>query len=355
VAIAACSCKAGRLSQCESLKSPADRNACYQRKAHELRSHGLCFRLTEPERQADCLTGFADQGDVTACEEADAIYPVPGCWRRIAVLTEKVEMCDRIADFEARVLCVKALARDTRDPKSCQHIKAPKDRDDCTAEVADKARDVAMCDGIENPFRRDLCRVDKGFTYFGGTSCDRIEGIRRRDSCYLAVVNDFWKSTRRSDGPPDGCGKVVKRRTRCLLDLAKGRPETCEQVGAGPDSIARRLCYDDAFEGYGLPCARIPEPAVRQACEARAAIPLATSETCAAMTNSDDADDCWDAVARTDAAACLHIKQPDFQSTCVRKNWARSKSAEVCRLLRPISLSQVCAERLGAEIRAKGR
>jgi hypothetical protein len=353
VVAAACSRNSGARSPCAAEVSVAARNTCYEQQALQLGSRELCSQVPGPHDQAICLMAFAEHGDVTACQEAEAIFPIPECFSRVAAMTEKVEICDYIATFDGRVSCVKNLAQHTRDAKWCARIQAPNDRDECVASLADEARDVSICDGVQNPFRRDRCRLGKDATYFRGAACEHVEATRRRDDCYLAVVNHFYSTRDHFDLSPDLCDKVVGRKVQCLIHLAKSHPELCERVGSGPDSVVRRLCYDTAFEGPRDSCVGISDQAPRLACESRVAARAKDSAVCTTITNSEDADDCWDAVAKTDGAWCLRIKQPDLQHRCLRKNWAKAKDGAICSSVTPTALSQACATRFGLDVASK--
>ena len=341
VVAAACSCKSGRaVSECEAAASAEKRNKCYQEKAIELNSRRLCLRLDKPRQQASCMSEFAKRGDVTACQEAATIFPVPECFSAVARASKQVEICDQIADFNQRINCVRGVASRAGDAKACEHIKEPRYHDECVAFAAEQVKDASICDGVQSPFRRDGCRVERG-EYFRGAACARIEDTTRRDDCYLTAV-------RRFNGSLDLCDQVVARKAMCLMQFAAKRPEICERVGSGRNSFLRRRCYDAAFDGPRPSCAGISEQAQRLECEARASRRANDSAICATITTSEDADDCWDAVARTDGALCLRIKQPDFQRKCLRKNWPKAKDGRICSSLTPAYLSQSCAMRFGA-------
>jgi hypothetical protein len=249
-----------------------------------------------------------------------------------------VEICDKTANAQDQVKCVKGIASAKVDAKQCEQIKVPKDRDECVSFVAAENKDVSICDGIQNPYRRDACREQHG-DYFRGTACAHIEDTTRRDACYLQSVARFH-------GSVDLCDEVVERKPECLIRFAQERPEICEQIGSGPSSLPRRRCYDDAFE-HRDSCTGVSDRLQRLECEARLAKRAKSSVTCAAITNSEDADDCWDAVAKTDGALCLEIKQPEFRQQCLKKYWPKAKDARICSSLTPAYLAQACSARFG--------
>ena len=280
------------------------------------------------------------RGDIAACQTAATIYPAPECFSAVARATEKVDLCDRIAAVNQRLDCVRGVASHARDAKPCERIKEPRNRDECVTMIADELKDVAICDSVQNEFRRERCRVERG-EYFRGAACSRIGDTTLRDDCYLTAVQRF-------NGSIELCDKVVARKARCLMQFAKKSPEICERVGSGATSFLRRRCYDVAFDASRNSCTGIADQGQRLQCEARASGRAKDSAVCATITTGADADDCWDAVAQTDGAYCLRIRQSDFQRECLRKNWTKAKDGRICSSLTPTNLAQACAVRLGA-------
>jgi hypothetical protein len=231
---------------------------------------------------------------------------------------------------------VKGIASAQADATQCGPIKEPKERDECVTYVAAENKDASICDNVQNPYRRDTCREQHG-DYFRGTSCARIEDTTRRDTCYLQLVARFH-------GSIDLCDKVVERKPECLIVFAKERPEVCERVGSSPSSPSRRRCYDAAFERRDS-CATIPDRVQRLECESRLAKRTKSSAACATFANSEDADDCWNAVAKTDGASCLEIKQDDLRRQCLKEHWPRAKDARICSSLEPAYVAQACRAR----------
>jgi hypothetical protein len=293
--------------------------------------------------KVECLSRVGERADVVACQRAARFYPGPECFSAVARATQKVEVCDQIAELQGRVDCIKGIASGTKDPKPCDHISAPGDRDDCVTFVADRASDVTICDRVTNPVRRDNCRRQQ--EYFQGRACHFLEDTVRKDACYLANVIGF-------QGTIDLCERVEMRRPTCLLYFAKGLPEICERMGSRPDSLPRRHCYDVVFKDRKS-CAGVPEGQVRAECERRLAGRASDSATCAGLRNGEDADDCWNSVARADGALCLQIKNVDYQRDCLKRNWPKAKDGNICSRLTPAYLSQFCASRFGPNVGSK--
>ena len=286
-------------------------------------------------RQGEC---FVRHGGAEACRRAASVMSSAECFSSVAAQENKVEICDEIARFEKRVDCVKGVAAKSMDAKVCARIETPRHRDECVDMVAGRrATDVSVCDLIGNPFRRDSCR-ERHNDYFRGAACPHIEDPNRRDACYLSVA--------RSDkGALDLCDKIVGRKTECLLAFAREHPEGCERVGSGASSMARTLCYEAAFgvSSGRKSCTGLAEGAQRPECEARLAARANDSATCTAMRTREDADTCWNAVARSDGVSCLEIQQSDLQRQCLRRNWTKAKNARICSLLAPAALAKACA------------
>ncbi len=297
---------------------------------------GLFFecKAAGESRRGEC---FVRRGSVAACRRAATVMSSPECFSAVAAEEKKAEICAEIASFQDRVDCVKGVAEKSADATVCAHIEAPRYRDECVDMVAgQRATDVSVCDLIGNAFRRDTCR-EKHNDYFRGAACPHIEDTNRRDACYLAVVKSY-------KGSVDLCDKIVGRKAECLLDFALEHPEVCERLGSGPGSIPRAVCYEAAFgvSSGRTSCAGIAERAQILECEARLAVRANDSATCTAMLTSDDADDCWNAIARADGAACLKIRQPDFQRQCLRRYWSQAHDARICSSLAPASLAKAC-------------
>jgi hypothetical protein len=311
--------------------------ACQDRMSYK-EALGMFFECKDAgqARQGEC---FVRHGGVAACRRAASVMPSWECWSSVAAEENRVEICDEIAQFDERIDCVRGVAAKSADASVCARIATPRHRDECVDMVAGRrAIDVSVCDFIGNPFRRDACR-ERHNNYFRGAACPHIEDANRRDACYLAIVKS-------NQGTLDSCDKIVWRKAECLLEFAREHPEVCERVGSRASSIPRTLCYETAFGASSgrLSCTGLAERMQRLECEARLAVRANDSSICTTMLTNEDADECWNSVARSNGDSCLKIQQPVLQHQCLREYWSKSRNARICSFLAPSALAKACAD-----------
>jgi hypothetical protein len=319
------------LPECEAKESHS-RRACYSRGAEKAGNPGLCLHLDKAEDQARCV---AEAGrNLTVCQQANAIYPVPDCFKSLALANRDINACVPLKSLPDRAECIATVARLSENAELCASVPLPLKHDECWRNAAERSKNAALCDRVKNAHRRDQCRSSfAGAFEASPDGCTRIENVARRDRCWIELAGN-------EKAPDDVCERVSLRKNACYMARASRRKEValCERVGSSEGSLARRLCYEstiaslDAFARHDA-CAGVTDSVLLQECARMQAVAKRDASLCQSITLPEIADDCYDGVASESPDACLRIQDLGRRRRCALQHWRRSKNPQICALL----------------------
>jgi len=334
---------AAALPACEQERSPFARDACYAREAKNNAQPGLCLYLQTPDKQTACVAATGD--GIAACQQASTIAPVPDCFRDVAFRIHDAKACDFIRSSYERGVCFATLASMAQNPALCSSVPRPQQQDECWSNVARSRNDPKLCDSVKNAYRRDNCRLQTAKQDGGqGEGCARIENPALRDDCWVQLAE-------KDGAPADVCEHVTARKNGCYMALARRQGLMfCDRIGAGTESIARRLCYEELFATSRLRnsadfCAPVTDVVQKQQCALARADATRDVGLCEGIALPEIADDCFAVVASKTPEACLRIKDPGRLRQCASMHWTGSRDPRICAPLLP-KARQDCNERM---------
>lgn len=164
------------------------------------------------------------------------------CREEVAIATLSTKACHEMRvnkeDESMYFRCVRAVARNTKNPEICEDLSGD-EQAACYAEVVPLAGDASLCANIKPGRDWDNCIKNTAINTKNFSTCENLENQIKQGGCQVVVARELGDSTL--------CPQIIREdfQSNCYYELGVAQKDSslCDKVSK-PDR--KQSCLDKA-------------------------------------------------------------------------------------------------------------